>query len=302
MHRQPVLIGREACLYFPILGAPYRGVMESRSWVCPGFAKRAVCKAGAYSGGEMPVPIPNTEAKPARADGTGARPGAGRAGRCRPHRQRARWFFCAGKRASRGTPAGIPGGAFFIGPARCAREKAEGIDMRISKEDKKALAEELGAELKAKGSFFATFSGMKFADANGLREALRPAKARFRVARNAVVSHALGNAGLRPEDGTVAKGPTALVTMEDAEEITRVARELVRFAKDHPGISWKGGFSEGRWVSPEDMEKLSRIGTRPEVLGQLAGALYSAVAQIRYVLDSLKDLKEKQEAEKSPAA
>lgn len=37
--------------------------------------------AGAHSGGEMPVPIPNTEAKPARADGTGARPGAGRAGR-----------------------------------------------------------------------------------------------------------------------------------------------------------------------------------------------------------------------------
>lgn len=166
--------------------------------------------------------------------------------------------------------------------------------MRISKEDKRTLATELGRELKEKGSFFATFSGMKFTDANGLRETLRPAKARFRVVRNAIASHALENAGLKPGDATVAKGPTALVTMEDAEEITRVAKELVRFAKDHPGIAWKGGFSDGQWLSPEDMEKLSKVGSRPEVLGQLAGSLYSAIAQIRYVLDSLKELKEKQ--------
>jgi len=40
--------------------------------------------------------------------------------------------------------------------------------MRITKENKKSLAQDLGAELAAKNSFFASFNGMKFQQANGL--------------------------------------------------------------------------------------------------------------------------------------
>ena len=164
--------------------------------------------------------------------------------------------------------------------------------MRITKLDKVNLSKQLGEQFSAKDSFFASFNGMKFKDANSLREALRPAKAKFQVARNAVVEHALQNAGLKPQDDTVAVGPTAVVTLEDAEEITRVAKELVNFAKEHPGVLWKGGFYQKNWLTPQDMDKLSKIGSKPELLGQLAGTLYSAIAQIRYVLDSLKDKKQ----------
>ena len=110
--------------------------------------------------------------------------------------------------------------------------------------------------------------------------------------------HALKNAALKPADETVAKGPTAVVTLEDAEEITRVAKELVKFSKDNPGVVWKGGFSSKNWLSPEDMLKLSKVGSKTELLGQLAGVLYSNIAQIRYVLDALKEQKEKVEQPK----
>jgi large subunit ribosomal protein L10 len=165
--------------------------------------------------------------------------------------------------------------------------------MKITKTDKKALAETLGKEFSAKDTFFATFSGMKFKDANGLRDNLRPTKAKFKVMRNTVVEHALKNASLTPADATVAKGPTAVVTLEDANEITRVAKELVAFAKANPGVKWKGGFYEKNWLTPADMEKLSKIGTKPELLTQLAGTLYTSIAQIRWVLDALKEQKEK---------
>jgi large subunit ribosomal protein L10 len=171
--------------------------------------------------------------------------------------------------------------------------------MKISKTDKKDLAEKLGKEFAAKDSFFATFNGMKFKDANGLRDNLRPTKAKFKVMRNTVVSHALTNAALKPGDATLAKGPTAVVTLEDANEITRVAKELVAFAKANPGVKWKGGFYEKNWLTPADMEKLSKIGSKPELLGQLAGTLYSSIAQIRYVLEALKEQKEKAEAPKA---
>lgn len=167
--------------------------------------------------------------------------------------------------------------------------------MKITKTDKKDLAVTFGKELAAKDSFFATFKGMKFKDANGLRENLRPTKAKFAVMRNTVVFHALENASLKPADATVAKGPTAVVTLEDANEITRVAKALVAFAKANPGVQWKGGFYEKNWLTPADMEKLSKIGTKPELLGQLAGTLYTSIAQIRYVLDALKEQKEKAE-------
>ena len=77
----------------------------------------AARKAGVNSGGEMPVPIPNTEAKPARADGTGAQPGAGRAGRRRPRRPhpRAALSFPGTAGAPGGSPEpDAPPGAFFL--------------------------------------------------------------------------------------------------------------------------------------------------------------------------------------------
>jgi large subunit ribosomal protein L10 len=164
--------------------------------------------------------------------------------------------------------------------------------MKITKTDKKTLATELGKEFAAKDTFFATFNGMKFKDANGLRDNLRPTRAKFKVMRNTVVSHALTNAALKPADATVAKGPTAVVTLEDPNEITRVAKELMAFAKANPGVVWKGGFYEKKWLTPEDIAKLSKIGSKTELLSQLAGALYANIAQIRYVLEALKEQKE----------
>jgi large subunit ribosomal protein L10 len=170
--------------------------------------------------------------------------------------------------------------------------------MKITKTDKKALAETLGKEFSAKDTFFATFNGMKFKDANGLRDSLRPSKAKFKVMRNTVVAHALTNAALKPADATVAQGPTAVVTLEDPNEITKVAKELMAFAKANPGVKWKGGFYEKNWLTPADIEKLSKIGSKTELLSQLAGALYANIAQIRYVLEALKEQKEKAEAPK----
>ena len=171
--------------------------------------------------------------------------------------------------------------------------------MKITKTDKKELAQQLGKEFTAKDAFFATFNGMKFKDANGLRDNLRPSKAKFKVMRNTVVSHALKNASMTPGDASVAKGPTAVVTLEDPNEVTKVAKELMAFAKANPGVQWKGGFYEKNWLTPADIEKLSKIGSKTELLGQLAGTLYSSVAQIRWVLDALKEQKEKAEAPKA---
>lgn len=163
------------------------------------------------------------------------------------------------------------------------------IIMRITRQDKRDMAEALGRELSGRASFFAGFAGMTFADADALRRSLRPAGARFRVARNAIVSHALDAAGLRAGDPAIAKGPTAVVVLEDAEELARVARELRTFAKARPCVRWKGGFADGQWIGPDGMETLAEAGGRRELAGRLAGGLYSAYARLRYALDAIID-------------
>ena len=159
--------------------------------------------------------------------------------------------------------------------------------MRISRDQKKAMAAGLAAELSAGDSIFASFAGMTFADASALRESLRPAGARFRVVRRSVAAHALKAAGLVPGDRTVGKGPTALLTVSGPEAIAPAARAAVRFAKARPVIEIKGGFQGGQWISPETVSALSEIGSRPELLSQLAASLESARSSIRFALDAL---------------
>ena len=158
--------------------------------------------------------------------------------------------------------------------------------MKLDKNDKKNLSTELGKQLKTTDTVFAAFQGLKFKDTNALRESLRPAKSKFKVVRNTVISHAISNAALQGSDKTLTKGPTAVVTIEDPNEITRVAKTLMAFAKTNPLLKVKGGFFSQKWLSPQDLEKLSKIGSKPELLSQLASLLYGNLAQIRFVLEA----------------
>lgn len=158
--------------------------------------------------------------------------------------------------------------------------------MKYSKNDKVEAAKKLGADLKAADVFFTSFQGLKFENLNVLRDKLRPSKSKFTVTRNTIISHAVGNAGLKSDDAAAHKGPTAVVTIGDPDELTRVAKILADFAKDNPALKVKGGFSAERWLSPAECKTLSTIGSKPELLSQLANVLYSNLAQIRFVLEA----------------
>ena len=158
--------------------------------------------------------------------------------------------------------------------------------MKYSKSDKVELSKKLGDEFKSKDVFFASFQGLKFKEINTLKENLRPAKSRFKVMRNTIVSHAISNAALKAGDAAVAKGPTAVVTMDTSDDISKAAKALLAFAKDNPALKIKGGFASSRWLTPKDLETLSKIGSKTELVAQLAGVLYSNLAQIRWVLEA----------------
>ncbi|MCK4935911.1 MAG: 50S ribosomal protein L10 [Elusimicrobiales bacterium] len=157
--------------------------------------------------------------------------------------------------------------------------------MNISKADKKDLAKKLGKKFETEDVFLADFHGLKFEQTNELRQTLRDSNSKFTVTRNTVVSHALENAKLKPGD-PVTQGPTAVVTIENPEDVSKIAKVLFAFAKKNKALKIKGGFTAKEWMNSSDLEKLSKIGSKPELLTQLAGLLYSNLAQIRFVLEA----------------
>lgn len=173
-------------------------------------------------------------------------------------------------------------------------------------EKSKILADALK---KAPHLFFTEFQGMKFGELDELRSKLRPLKCRYAVIKNSTIRYALKNAGIDGIDAKLLKGPVGMV-VADNDDPVGPAKVLAAISKQYPLLKVKAGFVGAKWMTPADCQKLSMLGSRPELLGALVGTLYSAVAQSASVLAApirdmvlvLKALEEKKSKESAAAA
>ena len=182
--------------------------------------------------------------------------------------------------------------------------------MKLTKDEKiqksKAVADALK---KAPHLFFTEFQGSKFVELDELRAKLRPLKCRYAVVKNSMVRYALKNAGIDGIDPKLLKGPIGMV-VSDLDDPVAPAKVLAAFAKQFPLLKIKAGFVGAKWMTPADCQKLSTLGSRPELLAKLAGTLYSAVSQSAGVLQApirdfvyvLAALEEKKKKESGAAA
>lgn len=177
--------------------------------------------------------------------------------------------------------------------------------MKLNKKQKKEKSVEFAELLKGCSHvYFTDYKGLKFQELADLRSKLKPLACKYQVVKNSLLAHALRQAGLPGGEAKLLAGPNALVVSRDGDPVS-AARVLVKFAKEFPSLRLKGGLVAARWLGPSDCQRLSEIGTRPELLGKLAGTLYSAVAQGAWVLAApirdltlvLKALQEKKSAQ-----
>lgn len=157
--------------------------------------------------------------------------------------------------------------------------------MKLNKEQKKEKSQELSKELKSVESvFFTTFQGLKFNNITELRQKLFPLNCRFGVVKNSIVSHAVKSAGLGElPDKSILKGPVALALVKEGDLIA-TAKVLDAFGREFRALKMKSCYSENKWFDAEECISLSRLSTRGETLGQLAGKLYCCVSKIASVM------------------
>lgn len=177
--------------------------------------------------------------------------------------------------------------------------------MKLTKQQKKEIAKELAKSLKVSSHlYFTAYQGLKFKELEDLRGKLRELGGSYRVLKNSVLKHALAEASFKISEHDVFEGPNALL-FGGGDDPVSPAKILLKFSKEFEKLRIKGGYVDGKWVSPADCQKLANLGTKREIMGRLAGTLYSAVAQLAWVLAApirdlalvLKALQEKKSAE-----
>ena len=121
------------------------------------------------------------------------------------------------------------------------------------------------------GVFVVNYNGLTVLQAQELRHTLREAGADMKVYKNNLVRIALHNQE-QPEIDEILAGPCAYVFFET--EPVEAAKALKDFAAKNKGVlEIKGGISEGKAVSAEDVKAIAELPSKDQLLGQIAGLI-----------------------------
>jgi large subunit ribosomal protein L10 len=157
--------------------------------------------------------------------------------------------------------------------------------------EKVAVVEEVRERLASSDAVLLTeYRGLTVKAMTTLRRSLREAGADYVVYKNTLVSRAADELGL--DFGDLLTGPTALAFVRgDGGDVrpdpVAVAKALRTFAQTNDKFVVKGGMLGARVLSADDIEALSKVAPREELLARLAGGLAAPMVQFAGLLQAV---------------
>lgn len=145
------------------------------------------------------------------------------------------------------------------------------------------------AELKeriqsSQALFLADFRGLTVAESGELRRSLSSAGAQLAVVKNTLMKIAAADAGAGELEGLL-EGPTAVAFVQ--EDAIAAAKSLVDAARRFRTLVLKGGFLEGRVLSPEEAQSLATIESREVLLAKMAGLAKAEMSRAAFMFNAL---------------
>jgi len=174
----------------------------------------------------------------------------------------------------------------------------------LRRAQKAAMVEELNEKLKrAKAVVLTDFKGLESNDMNELRRKLREAGVEYKVVKNTIIRLAAKDTPLEEITDKIVENNALAITYEDP---VALAKALVEFGKKFEIFKLKTGFVEGKLIAPEKIQELAKLPSREVLLAQLLGTmnavpqnfvslLHGIIAKFLYVLEAIKQEKEKQQ-------
>lgn len=176
---------------------------------------------------------------------------------------------------------------------------------RAEKEERvRGLAERLRG---SQAAVLTDYRGLTVQDAAQLRKALEEADTRFSIVKNSLTLLAVKEAGLEGLSEFV-EGPTAIAFI--LGDPVAGAKRLVAESRRLQVLEVRGGFAEGRIMTAEEVKAFAALGSRPELLAQIAGLGKMQMSRAAFMFQALQSkfvslmeaLQDKLPAEEAPAA
>lgn len=142
--------------------------------------------------------------------------------------------------------------------------------MGFVRQVKERMVRELAQDLRRSSSFvLVDYHGLTARQAIELRKSLKREGLRLRVIKNSVGRFAFAEAGL-PWLAESTEGMNAVVHGDDP---VAIAKRIVEFNDKHKVLKVRRGWIEGRPVDEGEVQTLSRLPSRQEIVGGLVGAV-----------------------------
>lgn len=129
------------------------------------------------------------------------------------------------------------------------------------------LIEQLISDWKqAQACIFISFDKVTALAFNQLRTELSKDSTSILVSKNSLTKRALQEIDITDADELL-KGPTGIVIVK-GEELPKVCKAMITFAKENPGLVLKGGYMGEKKLSEADLVSLSDLPPRDVLLAQ----------------------------------
>ncbi len=136
---------------------------------------------------------------------------------------------------------------------------------------------------KSPDLIFSDFRGLTFPQMIELRNKLGEQGTTYKVVRNAFARIAMKEAGL-PDASAMLEGPTALAFL--GKDPSPAAKVMVDFTKSAP-LTIKGGVVSGKLFTSKEIEALSKLPGRLQLLAMLMGTMNAPIRDLVYVMNAI---------------
>lgn len=141
--------------------------------------------------------------------------------------------------------------------------------------DKVAAVAELTESFReSNGAVLTEYRGLTVKQLRDLRRSLGES-ATYAVAKNTLTKLAAKQADVELPDELLT-GPTAIAFITG--DVVEAAKGLRNFAKENTTLVIKGGFLDGKVLTPDEINKLADLESREVLLAKLAGGMKASIA------------------------
>ena len=170
---------------------------------------------------------------------------------------------------------------------------------RMARPDKTSAVAELAEDFRtANATVLTEYRGLSVTSMKELRRALG-STTKYSVVKNTLTKIAAKDAGVEIADDLLT-GPSAVAFIKG--DPIDAAKSLRDFAKENPFLVIKGGFYEGKSVTPAEIMQLANLESREVLLAKLAGAMKGSLAKAARIFDALRIKLESEQGAPAPVA